>query len=90
MILIHVKCNDYSSCNNIINSPKKIGSILRISRLLLQDFRSGYKFQIGVSPSSNVDKIDLLFYMSFLNVYYITIHKLHEKYLTLNLVENLQ
>jgi hypothetical protein len=70
--------------------PKIFGSLLRILRLFTQDLKSGYEFQIGVFPSWNVDKIDLFFYISFLNVYYITIHRLHEKYLTLNQIENLQ
>jgi hypothetical protein len=89
VILNHVKYNDYSSCNNMKKFPKIFGSLLRILRLFTQDLKSGYEFQIGVFPSWNVDKIDLFFYISFLNVYYITIHRLHEKYLTLNWIENL-
>jgi hypothetical protein len=48
----------------------------------------GYKCLINHFSPSNVDIIDSYFYMSFLNVYYITLCRLHEKHLILNEVKN--
>ncbi len=45
-----------------------------------------------ISPfsPSNVDIIDTYFYMSILNVFYITLCELYEKHLILNEVKNWQ
>jgi hypothetical protein len=49
-----------------------------------------YKYLIIPFSPSNVDIIDSYFYMSFLNVYYITLCRSHEKHLILNEVKNWQ
>jgi hypothetical protein len=51
------------------------------------NFKTGYKCFISLFSPSNVDIIDSYFHMSLLNVYYITLYKLHEKHLILNEVE---
>jgi hypothetical protein len=43
-----------------------------------------YKWLVSPFSPSNVDIIHSYFYMSFLNVYYIKLCKLHEKHLNLN------
>jgi hypothetical protein len=50
----------------------------------------GYKCLVSLFPPSNVDIIYSYFYMSFLNVYYITLCRLHEKHPILNKVKNWQ
>jgi hypothetical protein len=57
---------------------------------LTLDLRTSYKCLINFFSPSNVDIIDSYFYMSFLNVYYITICKLNEKNLILNEIKNWQ
>jgi hypothetical protein len=57
---------------------------------LTQDLRIGYKCLINPFSPLNVDIIDSYFYMSFLNVYYITLCRLYEKHLTLSEVKNWQ
>jgi len=56
----------------------------------IQDFKIGYKCLINLFSPSNVNIIDSYFYMSFLNVYYITLCRLYEKKLILNEVKNWQ
>jgi len=46
---------------------------------LTHDVKIGYKCLISFFSPSNVDIIDSYFYMSFLNVYYITLCRLYEK-----------
>jgi hypothetical protein len=58
--------------------------------IFIYNFKSGYKSYINVILASNVDINDPFFYMSLLNVYYITIFKLQNKYWILNQVEILQ
>jgi hypothetical protein len=54
------------------------------------DLRIGYKCLINPFSPSNVDIIDSYFYMSFLNAYYITLCRLHEKHSILSEVKNWQ
>jgi hypothetical protein len=54
---------------------------------LTRDFVVGYKCLISHFSPSNVDIIDLYFYMSFLNVYYITLCRLHELFLIISEVK---
>jgi hypothetical protein len=51
---------------------------------LTQDLKIGYKWLISLFSPSNVDIIDSYFYMSFSNVYYITLCRLYEKHLILS------
>jgi hypothetical protein len=53
-----------------------------------QEFKFGYKCLISLFSPSNVDIIYSCFYMLFLNVYYITLCRLYEKYLILSEVKN--
>jgi len=55
---------------------------------LTKDLKSGYKCLISPFSPSNVNIIDSYFYMSYLNVYYITLCKLHEKNSILSEVKN--
>jgi hypothetical protein len=64
--------------------------ILIVLMWLTQNFINGYKYLISPFSPSNVDIIDSYFYMSLLNVYYITLCKLHELFLILNEVKNWQ
>jgi hypothetical protein len=57
---------------------------------LTKDLIIDYKCLIRPFSPSNVDIIDSYFDMSFLNVYYITLCGLHEKYLILSEVKNWQ
>jgi hypothetical protein len=57
---------------------------------LTQDIKIGYKCLINPFSPSNVDIINSYFYMSFLNVNYITLCRLHEKNSILNEVKNWQ
>jgi hypothetical protein len=57
---------------------------------LTKDVMIDYKCLISPFSPSNVDTIDSYFYMSFLNVYYTTLCRLHEKYLILREVKNWQ
>jgi hypothetical protein len=57
---------------------------------LTQDLKIGYKCLISPFPPSNVNIIDSYFYMSLLNVYYITLCRFYEKKLILNKVKNWQ
>jgi hypothetical protein len=43
---------------------------------------------ISIFSPSNVDIINSYFYMSFFNVYYITLCKLHEQHLIISEVKN--
>jgi hypothetical protein len=54
------------------------------------NLKIGYKCLISPFPPSNVDIIYSYFYMSFLNVYYNTLCRLHEKHSILNEVKNWQ
>jgi hypothetical protein len=55
---------------------------------LTQDLKIGYKCLINPFSSSNIDIIDSYFYMSFLNVCYVTLCRLYEKHLILSEVKN--
>jgi hypothetical protein len=57
---------------------------------LPQDLGTSYKCLISHFSPSNVDIIDSYFYMSLLNLYYITLCKLHEKHSILSDVKNWQ
>jgi hypothetical protein len=57
---------------------------------LIQDVRTCYMCLISPFSPSNVDIIDTYFYMSILNVFYITLCELYEKHLILNEVKNWQ
>jgi hypothetical protein len=57
---------------------------------LTKDFKTSHKCLMTHFSPSNVDIIDSYFYMSFLNVYYITLCGLHEKNSILNEVKNWQ
>jgi hypothetical protein len=57
---------------------------------LTQDVKTSYKCLTSLFSPSNVDTIDSYFYMSFLNVYYITLCRLYEKNLILSEVKNWQ
>ncbi len=57
---------------------------------LTHDLKTNYKCLISPFSPTNVDIIDSYFYMSFLNVYYITLCKLHENHLILSEVKNWQ
>jgi hypothetical protein len=57
---------------------------------LTHDLRIGYKCLIYPFSPSNVDIIDSYFYMPLLNVYYITLCRLHEKHSILSEVKNWQ
>jgi len=56
----------------------------------IQDLKTSLKCLISLFPLSNVNIIDSYFYMSILNVYYITLYRLHEKCLILNEIKNWQ
>jgi hypothetical protein len=64
--------------------------VLIIFMWLTQDLIIGYKCLISHYSPSNVDIIDLYFYMSFLNVYYNTLCRLYEKHLISSEVKNWQ
>ncbi len=51
---------------------------------------TGYKCLINLFSPSNVNIIDSYFYMSFLNVYYITLCRLYEFFKILSDVKNWQ
>jgi putative exporter of polyketide antibiotics len=71
MIQNHVKFNNYSI-------PNKSRLILIIHMWFTQDLEIGLKCLISLFSPSNVNIIYSYFYMSFLNVYYITLCRLHE------------
>jgi hypothetical protein len=54
---------------------------------LTQVLKIGYKCLISPFSPSNVDILDPYFYMSFFNVYYITLCRLHEKHSILSEVK---
>jgi len=56
--------------------------------LFTYDLKTGHKCLISPFLPSNVDIIDSYLYMSFLNIYYITLCKLHEKHSILSKVKN--
>jgi hypothetical protein len=88
MIQNHVNSDNYSINVNMDFFPNKSKLILIIPMWLIQDFNIGYKCLINPFSHWNVDMIDPYFYMSFLNVNYITLCKLHEKQLILSEVKN--
>jgi hypothetical protein len=89
MIWNHVKSNNFNIHEYEI-FPNKVWLILIIFMWLTQDLRIGYKCLISHFSPSNVDIIYSNFYMSFLNVYYITLCRLLKKHLILNEVKNWQ
>jgi hypothetical protein len=54
---------------------------------ITQIFITSYKCLISLFSPSNVNIIDLYFCMSLLNVYYITLCRLHEKHFILSEVK---
>jgi hypothetical protein len=66
------------------NLPQFWGFLFNLFKIL------GVVTSVKLLFFSNVDRSDSYFLMSFLNVYYIIMRKLHEKYWILNQVENLK
>jgi len=85
MICNHVNFNNYSIYMNMKIFQKNLDYFwLFLCDLLRTLIRINYKCLISPFSLSNVGIIHSYFYMSFLNVYYIKLCKLHEKHLILS------
>jgi hypothetical protein len=78
MIQNHVKFNNYSIYMNMKNF-KQIKIDFDNLYVTYSNLKIGYKCLVSLFPPSNVDIIYSYLYMSFLNLYYITLCRLHEK-----------